>query len=264
MLFAASIEAAQEDPAVRQVLVLQSVERGNLSFDQFTANFRVDLDQRFEAPVSVVQFVVTPAGFTVPPEKAIVDFLRSAFTDRPNPDLVVTVGGSAATFARRYRQLLFPKTPLLFAAVDHRFVQAATLARDETAVAVVNDIPRLVDDILQLFPRTQQVFMVIGSGEPGKFWHQQLDREFQRFHDRLTFVWTQDLSFAQILERSARLPPNSAIVYLTFDVDAQGGAYADERVLAAEQQRDVLRPQLVQMEKRKQQIVAYTKAQMLS
>lgn len=33
---------------------------------------------------------------------------------------------------------------------------------------------------------------------------------------------------------------------------------------AAEQQRDVLRPQLVQMEKRKQQIVAYTKAQMLS
>ncbi|HEU4692015.1 MAG TPA: hypothetical protein VFS23_26820, partial [Vicinamibacterales bacterium] len=94
MLFAASIEAAQADPAVRQVLVLQSVDRGNLPLDQFTANFRVDLDQRFGAPVSVVQFVVTPAGFTVPPEKAIVDFLRSAFIDRANPDLVVTVGGS--------------------------------------------------------------------------------------------------------------------------------------------------------------------------
>ena len=32
----------------------------------------------------------------------------------------------------------------------------------------------------------------------------------------------------------------------------------------AEQQRDTLRPQLAQMGKRKQQIVAYTKAQMLS
>ena len=40
---AASSEAA---PAVRQVLVLQSFDRGNLTLDYFTGNFRVDLDQR--------------------------------------------------------------------------------------------------------------------------------------------------------------------------------------------------------------------------
>ena len=232
VVFAAtSIEAAQATPAVRQVLVLHSFDRGNLSLDDFTANFRVDLDQRFDAPVSVVEFVVTPAGFLVPPEKAIIDFLRSAFSDRPKPDLIVTVGGSAAAFARRHRQQLFPETPLLFGAVDRRFLQAFPLAANETAVAVVNDIPRLVDDILQLFPRTRQVFMVTGSGEIGKVWHQQLERDFQRFHDRLTFIWTQNLPFAEILRESARLPPDSAILYVTFDVDAQGGAYADERVL---------------------------------
>jgi signal transduction histidine kinase len=231
LLAAPSIEAAQETAPVRQVLVLHSFDRGNLSLDDFTANFRVDLDQRLGAPVSVVEFVVTPAGFLEPPEKAIVAFLQSAFSDRPRPDLIVTVGGSAAAFARRHRQLLFPETPLLFGAVDQRFLQDTPLAENETAVAVANDIPRLVDDILLLFPRTRQVFMVIGSGEIGKFWHRQLEGDFQRFHDRLTFVWTQDLSFAEVLRRSSSLPPDSAILYVTFDVDAQGGAYADERVL---------------------------------
>ena len=41
MLGAASGEA---QPPVRQVLVLQSFDRGNLILDHFTGNFRVDLD----------------------------------------------------------------------------------------------------------------------------------------------------------------------------------------------------------------------------
>ena len=35
-------------PVVRQVLVLQSFDRGNVAVDQFTNNFRVELDQRVE------------------------------------------------------------------------------------------------------------------------------------------------------------------------------------------------------------------------
>jgi signal transduction histidine kinase len=62
-------------PAVRQVLVLQSFDRGNVPVDQLTSNFRVELDQRAEASVNVVQVVVGPTGFV----------------DRPKPDLIVTV-----------------------------------------------------------------------------------------------------------------------------------------------------------------------------
>ena len=58
----------------------------------------------------------------------------------------------------------------------------------------------------------------------------QLEKELGRFHDRLTFVWLDDLSFPEILRRSASLPDNSAIFYVTFGTDAAGAAYADERV----------------------------------
>ena len=70
-------------PAVQQVLVLQSFARGNLTLDHFTANFRVDLDQIAGKPVNVVQFVVGPTGFVGAPEQAVVDYIRSTFAGRP-------------------------------------------------------------------------------------------------------------------------------------------------------------------------------------
>ena len=169
--------------------------------DHFTGNFRVELDQRAEGPVNVVQVVVGPTGFVGAPEQAVVDFIGSTFADRPKPDLIVTSRAPRRVFARKYRQQLFPDTPLLFAAVDERYLRDAPLGENDTAVAVVNDFPGLVDDILQVLPETKQVFMVMGSGAIGKFWRQQLEDPFKRFHDRLTFVWSDDLSLSEILRR---------------------------------------------------------------
>ncbi|AMY08191.1 Sensor protein FixL [Luteitalea pratensis] len=226
----ASPGAAQ--PAVQQILVLQSFARGNLTLDHFTGNFRVDLDQIAGRPVNVVQLVVGPTGFVGAAEQAVVDYIRSTFAGQPRPDLIVTVGGPAAVFGRKYRQQLFPEAPILFASVDERYLRSAPLGENETAVAVINDFPRLVDDILHVLPETRHVFMVLGSGSLGKFWRPELEREFQRFRGRLTFIWSDELSLAEIVRRCANLPAHAAIFYLSFNSDSQGGAYADERVMA--------------------------------
>ena len=219
-------------PAVRQVLLLQSFSRGNVGVDQFTSNFRVELDQRAEGPVNVVQVVVGPTGSVGAPEQAVVDYIRSTFVDRPKPDLIVTVAGPAAVFARKYRQQLFPDTPTLFASVDQKYLGDLPLGDNETAVAAVNDYPRVIENILQLLPQTRQVFMVTGSGQVGEFWRRELENEFRRFHDRLTFVWFEDLSFREALLRTASLPDNSAILYIIFGTDGTGAAFADERLFA--------------------------------
>ena len=144
----------------------------------------------------------------------------------------MAIAGPASVFARKHRSQLFPDTPLLFAAVDQRYLRDAPLGENETAVAVDNRFPQVVDDILQVLPQTRQVFMVTGSGVFARFWRRELEDQFRRFHDRLTFVWFDDLSLPEILRRSASLPANSAIFYFTFGTDAAGAAYADERVLA--------------------------------
>ena len=92
----------------------------------------------------------------------------------------MAVAGPATVFARKYRQQLFPDTPLLFAAVDERYLGDAPLGENETAVATdVNDFSRLVDDILQVLPRTRQVFVVTGAGLIGQFWRRELENAVQ-------------------------------------------------------------------------------------
>ena len=59
--------------------MLQSFDRGNLVLDNFTTNFHVELDQRTEQPVNIVQVVVGPIGSVGAPEQAVVDFIRSTF-----------------------------------------------------------------------------------------------------------------------------------------------------------------------------------------
>jgi signal transduction histidine kinase len=228
VLGAASIEA---QPPIRLVLMLQSLDRGNLTLDRFTGNFRVELDQLVGSPVNVVQVVVGDTGLVGAPEPAVVNYIQSTFADGPKPDLIVTTGGPAALFARKYRQQLFPDTQLLFASVDQRFLPTS-LAENETAVAVMNEYSQFMDDLLLLRPQTRQVFMIMGSGQLGQYWHRDLEPQFKRFAGRLTFIWSDDLSLAEILRHTARLPTDAAIFYLTFNTDASGAAYADERVLA--------------------------------
>ena len=223
---------SETQPPVRQVLLLQSFDRGNMIVDHFTGNLRVDLDRNVGSPVNVVQVVVGPTGFVGASEQAMVDFIHSAYADRPKPVLIVSVAGPAAVFAHKYRRALFPDVPLLFTAVDQRYLQDAPLGENETAVAVASDFPRFVDEILQLLPQTGRVFMVMGSGQIGRFWHQELNQQFTRFRDRLTFVWSDEMSLPEILRSCANLPAHSAILYFTFGTDAAGAAYADERVLA--------------------------------
>ena len=108
-VLASGVASGEPAPVVRQVLVLQSFDRGNLIVDSFTGHFRVELDQRAGTPVNVVQVVVGPTGFVGAPEREVVDYIRSIFAGRTKPDLIVTVGGPATVFARKLSTATFSR-----------------------------------------------------------------------------------------------------------------------------------------------------------
>ena len=92
-MIAAAASGAQSP--VKQILVLQSLDRGNLTLDHFTGEFRVRLDQASGEPVNVVQVVVGQTGFVGAPEQAVVNYIRSIYADGSSPDLIMSVGGPA-------------------------------------------------------------------------------------------------------------------------------------------------------------------------
>lgn len=207
----------------RRVLMLQSADRGILVFDRFTLDFRAAIEKQSKEPVTVTEFVVAPAGFTEAPAAPIVTYLNSAFVGQARPELIVTVGAAATTFARRYRQQLFPQTPIIYALVDTRILANATLDANETAVTTTGNFTLLLEDILRLLPATKHVFVITGSGPVGQFWRQELAHDFRKYEPQLDFTWSDDLTYSQTRQRAADLPPNSAIMFISAGTFAQGG-----------------------------------------
>ena len=73
--------------------------------------------------------------------------------------------------------------------------------------------------------------VVIGASQLEQFWLKEVKRAFKQFEGRVTFVWTNDLSFTELLQRCATLPAHSAIFYGLLSLDAKGVPQIEERTL---------------------------------
>jgi PAS domain S-box-containing protein len=231
ILACASLSSAQTEP--RQVLLLYSSVRDFASHNTFATMFRPELIRSFAEPIDFIEVSLQAARLSASAsEESIVNELRSTLPRR-RLDLVVPIGGPAAVFAQTYRQHLFPTAPMLLAGVDRRFVQNRALAANDTAVAVEHDPPQMIETILRLLPDTRTIFVVVGASPFEQFWRAEVKRGFRRFEGRLTFIWTNELSFEEMLKRGAVLPPQSAIFYGVLSVDAKGFRHVEERTLSA-------------------------------
>ena len=224
--------AAAPSSKPKYVLLLHSFNRQFAPFDMFADAFTRELIRVSPDPIVFFEAALQPDPNITSPEGAeTVKYLQAAFADR-QMDLVVTIGGPASAFARKYRSELFPRVPLVYAAVDRRFVEPAQPMPLDTAIATSNDPALVVNNILRVLPATTNVFVVIGNSPLERFWRADLTREFQPFASRLTFAWADAYSFDELRRRAATLPPNSAILYVLYAVDAAGSTFTEQQVLS--------------------------------
>jgi PAS domain S-box-containing protein len=120
---------------------------------------------------------------------------------------------------------------MLLAGMDRRFVKESALAPNDTAVPVPFNPRQSIENILRMRPQTTHIFVVLGVSQLERFWRSELDREFQQFNRQLTFAWSDDLSYPDLLRRAATLPANSAILYVLWTADRDGTQTTADRVL---------------------------------
>jgi PAS domain S-box-containing protein len=230
-LIVAAESSALAQTDAKQILLIQSFDQAQLTYGTLTDNIKSELSRRLKQPLNFVQFSLAPAGFRNTPEEGAVAYLRSIFAGRRAPDLIITVGAPAALFAHRHAGTLFPRLPVVMSGPDVRFIKNTPLAPNVVALAVQHDVPHMIDTILQILPDTMHLFVVVGTSEVEQSWREGI-RVVSSRYPQLTFGWANPLSFAEMLKHAARLPEHSAILFGIFNIDAQGAAYDEERVLA--------------------------------
>ena len=117
-----------------------------------------------------------------------VDYLRALYAEKP-PDLIVAIGAPAANFVQRYRPRIFPKTPMLFYAVEARRVQYDKLTENDTVAAAAHDFPLAIETILQVLPATKVIMVVNGASPNEVYWQGELERELAPLSGRVELRW---------------------------------------------------------------------------
>ena len=216
----------------RRVLLLHSFGPHFEPWSAVAGRFREELTRRLpKRSISTKPPLRWHGWRSLPRKRPLVDYIRALFAGR-DLDLVVAVGAPAARFFQKYRPQFFPSTPLLITAADQRTFSEGALTSNDATVPSTLDLPKLVENILQVLPDTNNIAFVIGASPLERFWVEGMRQAFQPFAGRVTFEWFNELSQEEMVKRAATLPPRSALFYASVRVDAAGIPNEQNRVLA--------------------------------
>lgn len=228
LLLCAAAQAAES----KRVMVLHSFGRDFKPWNEYARTIRTELERQSPWPLDIVDHsLVTARSSDENPEGPFIDYLRALHANKPL-DLIVSIGAPAAAFVQRHRATLFADTPMVFTAVDERRVQFSALTPNDAVVAVRIGYLDAIKNILQVLPDTRKITVVVGTSPVEKFWREEIAREVRPLADRVTFEWTNELSFADFLKQAATLPPNNAIFWELMIVDAAGVMHEGNAALA--------------------------------
>ena len=218
MLFAWGAAAANS----KRVLLLHSFGRDFKPWSEYARTIRSELERQSPWRLDITEHsLVTARAGDEEPEVPFVAYLRALFAKQP-PDLIVSFGAPAAAFVQRHRPQLFSNTPMVFTAVDERRVQSSALSRSDTVVPVRIDYHAAIENILRVLPDTENVTVVVGTSPIEQFWMEEIGKAVKPLTNRVSFTWTNHLSFDDVLKHAAALPPRSAIFWELMIVDAAG------------------------------------------
>jgi hypothetical protein len=210
LLMLATMQAAAEP---RRVLMLHAFGHAYSPWSDMAGSFPAELIKRSSEPIDLYEVSLDTARVQDPKDEGpFVEYIRAVLAGR-KLDLIVPVGAPAAFFMQRYRQQLFPTTSMLTVGADVRRISNATRTEHDAAVLLDLDLPAYLRNILNLRPETREIAVVVGNSPVERYWTSELRRDFQPFADRVKITWFNDLTFGDMLERAATMPPQSAIFW---------------------------------------------------
>ena len=229
LLFAAPEPAAAN---AKRVVLLHSFGQDFKPWSEYAKSIRSELQRQSPWQLDITDHsLVSARSRNADPEVPFVAYLNALFAEQ-QPDLIVCIGAPAAVFVQRHRPQLFANIPMVFTAVEERRVQFSALSKNDAVVPVRIDYLAAIENILQVLPDTKNVTVVVGTSPNEQFWREEIGKAVKPLTNRVSFTWTNNLSFDDLLKQAAALPPHSAIFWELMIVDAAGVMHEGNTALA--------------------------------
>jgi transcriptional regulator with GAF, ATPase, and Fis domain/ABC-type uncharacterized transport system substrate-binding protein len=147
-------------------------------------------------------------------------------------DLVIGVGAEAANFLIVYGKELFGKVPIVIVSANSQALQRDSLKPNMIFLGWAVDILANIQLIEELNPKTRHLYIISGSSWTDRKMEKMAQNALRQYKGSLAINYISDISKEDLFERVARLPKDSAILYLVFVRDATGFSFVPEKFLS--------------------------------
>lgn len=218
----------QDLSAKKKILMLY----GSIEITQWQRNFGVSFydeltgSQNPKVSITNEHLASDYLSGDVEPE-TILAYLRDKIAASP-VDLVVGVLPGANKFLTNYGHLLFPEIPkihLLPGQVDKENSKALSrsiIIKSSSSVALDNNVER----IFSILPNTKQLYIICGSGYLDQFFLSLVKNSVRRLENSINVTYWVGVPYDELMERVAKIPKHSAIIFTTFAEDIKKRKYA--------------------------------------
>jgi C4-dicarboxylate-specific signal transduction histidine kinase/ABC-type uncharacterized transport system substrate-binding protein len=158
-------------------------------------------------------------------------FIRDKYGQHP-PDLVMTLGSAALPFLLKYRDLLFPDTPVVFTSISPQTYAALRPPPEVTGIVTEFNLAKTLSLAERLQPGAQRLVIVAGSGETDLRW-QSVARKVVEDHERkFDTTYLFGLPYSALAEKLSHLSRDTIVIVLTVFADSEGKSFVPAQVAA--------------------------------
>lgn len=162
----------------------------------------------------------------------LAESIQRKYYPSHRPDVIISVGTSAANLFVKYGASHFAGVPVVFLMVDERFLPMAALPPAMTGVSFQFDFAGTVRLALRLSPDTKNVFFVTGVSPAERLYEEIFKQEAGPLLAGRKVTYLDNLSLGELLSYLSQLPPQSIVVYSVFFFDRTSTAYVSGKLAA--------------------------------
>ncbi|MFZ1642443.1 MAG: ATP-binding protein [Candidatus Contendobacter sp.] len=168
--------------------------------------------------------------------RAVIAFLHDKYAARP-PEVLVVASDEALAFLLDHRAELFPRVPVVHAAVARSFLRLLPpLPADLIGVPIEYDFSGTIDQALRWHPQARRLVVVTGASPWDRAWEARLRDEVTRFQDRVTPQFLAGLPTRVVLDRLSGLGGDAVVFTPGYFKDGEGHQFVPReaaRIMAA-------------------------------
>ncbi len=138
--------------------------------------------------------------------------VHKGFVDK-NLDLVVATDNEALDFVKKFYNITFDGTPVVFCGINGFTPQDLKgFEKDMTGVTEAIAAKETVEQMIAMFPKTKKLFVINDFTESGNKWRTDIQSQLSSFEDTLDIEYNEDIPIEDLFAKIKSLPKDSLIL----------------------------------------------------